>query len=88
MTEGILPQGTYEVIGKIDVGSVWHGDLSRSEKALANHARAMGADAVIEMKLWHQPEGWSWAAPQGSGIAVKLTDPGSVDLNAVPGDWY
>jgi hypothetical protein len=87
MIEGTLPEGTYQTIGQLDVGTAWYGDLKSSEKALADRARSVGADAVIDMKLWHQPQGFSWAAPQGSGVAVKLTDPTSVDLNKVPGDW-
>jgi hypothetical protein len=85
MIEGSLPEGTYQTIGQIDVGSGYYGDLKSSEKALADRARSVGADAVINMKLWHQPQGFSWAAPQG--VAVKLTDPANVDLNKVPGDW-
>jgi hypothetical protein len=84
-----LPPGTaYQVIGTIDAGSNWYGPDTDAEKMLAERARAMGADAIIQVKLWHQPSGFSWAAPHGSGVAVKLTDPGSVNLDALPGDWF
>lgn len=54
---------------------------------LAEGARELGADTVVEVKTWHQPAGWSWSAPHGSGKAVKILEPASVDLSALPGDW-
>ena len=84
-----LPAGVaFEVIGTIDTGSNWYGGLDEAKKMMADRAREMGADAVVEAKEWHQPSGFSWAAPHGSGVAVKLVDPTSVNLDALPGGWF
>lgn len=89
ITSATLPSGVaYEVLGTIDAGSNWYGGDEDAEKMLADRARAMGADAVIQAKLWHQPSGFSWAAPHGSGVAVKITDAHSIDLDALPGGWF
>lgn len=86
--EGLPPGTAYTVIGTIDAGSNWYGPDADAEKMMADKARAMGADAIIQAKLWHQPSGFSWAAPHGSGVAVKLSDPASANLDALPGDWF
>jgi hypothetical protein len=89
VTREALPTGAaYEVLGTIDAGSNWYGPDEDAEKMMADRARAMGADAIVEVKLWHQPSGFSWAAPHGSGVAVKLTDPRSVNLETLPGGWF
>lgn len=89
VSEAGLPPGVaYEVLEKIDFGSAWYGDFDVVDKHLAERARAIGADAVINVKHWHQPSGFSWSAPHGSGEAIKLKDPASVDLGALPGASY
>ena len=88
VTTESLPAGTYTAIGQVDAGSNWYGPDTDAEKMMADRARAMGADAIIQAKLWHQPSGFSWAAPHGSGLAVKLADPAKVNLDSRPGDWF
>jgi uncharacterized protein YbjQ (UPF0145 family) len=39
---------------------------------MAQRARKLGADAIIEVATWHQPSGFSWAAPHGRGTAVRI----------------
>jgi hypothetical protein len=56
-------------------------------QSLADGARELGADVVVDVKTWHQPSGWSWVAPHGSGKAVKITKSTSVDLSNLGGDW-
>lgn len=88
VTNQLLPESArYEVLGKIEVGKVWYGSSHKVLESLADGARELGADAVVEVKTWHQPSGWSWAAPHGSGKAVKITDPSSVDFSALTGEW-
>ncbi len=89
VTKVALPPGAdYEVLETIDVGSNWYGGDEDAERMMADRARAIGADAVILVKTWHQPSGFSWSAPHGSGQAVKLGNPDRVDLDAVPGGWF
>ena len=83
-----LPPGAYQVLGKLEVSKPWYGNLDESKKMLADRARKLGADAVIQAKVWHSPSGFAWAAPHGSGVAIKLTNPASMNLEALPGGWF
>ncbi len=86
LTSEALPPGyKAEVIAKIEVGKVWYGGARSVYESLANRARELGADVVVEIKTWHQPSGFAWVAPHGSGIAVKFDDK-SV-LEELTGEW-
>ena len=88
VTQSGLPADIkYEVIETIEVGKVWYGSVNEVDVSMADRARSIGADAVIFAKTWHQPSGWSWAAPHGSGQAVKILNPDSTKLKSVPGSW-
>ena len=88
VTSASLPTtAKYEVLASLEVGKVWYGSSDNVLQSLADGARKLGADAVVGVKTWHQPSGWSWSAPHGSGKAVKITDPASVDLANLGGDW-
>ena len=89
VTTASLPSNVkYEVLAQIEVGKVWYGSGRNVLHTLAERGRQLGADAVIEAKTWHQPSGWSWAAPHGSGKAVKIAEKGSVDFSKIEGSWY
>jgi hypothetical protein len=89
LTAGGLPARVkYEVLETIQAGRIWYGDSEKVQKQMANRARAIGADAIIYVTTWHQPSGFAWAAPHGTGQAVKLEDPGAIDFNALPGAWF
>lgn len=77
----------YKVLAQLEVGKVWHGSSDNVFESLADAARELGADAVVEVETWHQPAGWSWAAPHGSGKAVKIIEPTSADLPSLGGVW-
>lgn len=88
ITKDSLPETTaFDVIAKIDVGKVWYGGQSAVLPSLAARARTLGADAVIGIKTWIQPSGWSWAAPHGSGMAVKFKGK-SPDFSKLNGDYH
>lgn len=73
VTAALLPDGAdYRVSAEVDVGKAWYGRTLSVHEALARQARALGADAVIEVKTWFQPSGYSWWAPHGRGRAVKI----------------
>ena len=61
----------HELIAIIDVGKIWYSGSDDILVEMAHRAREMGADAVINVKRWHQPSGFSWAAPHGQGQAVE-----------------
>jgi len=88
VTEASLPsQAKYEVLAQLEVGKIWYGSSNDVLQSLADGARKIGADAVIEVKTWHQPSGWSWYAPHGSGKAIIVTEPNSVDFGSLIGAW-
>jgi hypothetical protein len=73
VTEARLgPEVEYQVIAEIDVGRAWYGRSLSVHEQLARRARALGADAVVEVETWFQPSGYSWWAPHGRGKAVKI----------------
>ena len=88
VTSASLPiTAPYEALGTLEVGKVWYGSSDNVLQSLADGARELGADAVVDVKTWYQPSGWSWAAPHGSGKAVKITKSTSTDLSNLEGDW-
>ena len=89
VTEQSLPPGvSFETLEAIDVGKVWYGSSQDVKQSMADRARMIGADAVVEVKTWHQPAGWSWAAPHGSGKAVRFSESSVTNLSGLHGDWY
>jgi uncharacterized protein YbjQ (UPF0145 family) len=70
------------------VGNATYGSTEVVREQLADRARAIGADAVIKVALWHQPAGWAWAAPHGAGVAVKIGASENFDFTALPGGWF
>jgi hypothetical protein len=82
VTEAALPESfRHEVIAQIDVGKAWYGRRQAVLEALAGQARALGANAVVEVETWWQPSGYSWWAPHGRGKAVRVEAcTGSIDL--------
>lgn len=88
ITEETLPSDfNYELIEQIEIGKVWYGDKNDIEESIAIRAQQIGADAVIDFTTWHQPSGWSWAAPHGSGKAIKFSDKTAINLTGVKGRW-
>ena len=85
IVEGPLPAGVeYEVIATIDIGKIWYSGADGILVEMAQRGREMGADAVINVKRWRQPSGFSWAAPHGQGQAVKILNKGKArNLSAV-----
>ncbi|WP_224981589.1 hypothetical protein [Geomonas agri] len=88
VTEQGLPLSvSFEAISSVEVGKVWYGSSDSVLTSIADRARELGANVVIQVKTWHQPSGWSWAAPHGSGQAVRI-DPQSLSTLNVTGSWY
>jgi len=59
VTQQALPANIpYEVISQIEVGKVWYGGSDSVLVSMADRARELGANAVIQVRTWHQPSGW------------------------------
>lgn len=87
VTTETLDRGSYDFVAQLDVTRVWYGSKSGALEALADMARKVGADAVIESRVWFKPAGWAWAAPQASGKAVVIKQPERADLNRIKGEY-
>jgi len=88
ITEQSLPASSYVSVSRIDVGKIWYGSTDGVLDSLADRARQLGANAVIETKTWHQPAGFAWSAPEGSGLAVRVADIKSLETSGVQGSWH
>jgi len=88
-TEESLPSTVkFELISTIDVGKVWYGSSKSAYKSMAERARQLGANAVVQVKIWHQPSGYSWYAPHSSGQAVHVDDMQQLDALDISGSWH
>jgi len=89
ITEDSLPANIdFEPISTIEVGKVWYGSSQDVYVSMATRARELGANVVIRAKSWRQPSGFSWAAPHGSGQAVRVKDIKAFEALAAKGGWY
>ena len=89
LTEQPLPSTVkFELVSTIDVGKVWYGSSKSVYKSLAERARQLGANAVVQVKTWHQPAGYSWSAPHGSGQAIYVDDMDLLDALDLNGSWH
>ena len=81
--QGLAPE-TYTFISDIEIGTAWtwYGD---GNSMLADKARKLGADAVIDADTKYYPSAISWAAPHGAGKAVKLKSKSAID--GLQGKW-
>jgi hypothetical protein len=78
----------FDLISTIDVGQIWYGSSGDVYTSLANRARELGANAVIQVKTWRQPSGFSWAAPHGSGQAVRISEIKVLESLGIKGSWH
>lgn len=79
LTEMDLPaRVSAERIAKVDVGIVRADPTEAALVMLANKARAIGANAVIQLKIWYIPNSGGANGPQASGLAVRLADTNAV----------
>lgn len=75
ITYNALPEtGNFEVIGPIYATKRWFGGAEAVTRSLGEQARALGANAVVDFKVWWAPAFPVPAAPHGKGIAVKVND--------------
>jgi len=74
VTQDELPDGiAFEVLGTVEARA--GGGYSAVETLyplLADEARKIGANAVIETRGGRRPSGFSWSAPFTNGTAVKV----------------
>jgi hypothetical protein len=78
----------YEVIGPVSVYKRWFGGMSQAYPLLADKAREMGGNAVLEAHAWLSPAFPAQVAPHGKGIVIRVKDPAKLEkLAAEDGQW-
>ena len=88
ISEGGLDMAFYTTIKEIKVSKKWYGSTSEMFDDLAAKARKVGADGVINVRTWHAPSGFSWAAPHAGGMAIRWTAAGRDALPGLDGRCY
>ncbi len=88
ITEKGIGKAFYTTVKDIKVSKKWYGSTAEMFSKLADRARKVGADAVINVRTWHSPSGFAWAAPHAGGMAVKLTEAGRKALPGLEGRCY
>ena len=75
VTASALPtKGEFDILGPLSVHSPWPGGTGKATKLLADQARAMGANAVVEARAWQAIALPAVVAPHANGIAVRVKD--------------
>lgn len=85
--ESLSGRNGYIVLGDIRVIKIWDNGYEPIYQELANKALEVGADAVIEVATWREPSAASFAAPQGSGKAIKINQGVEIDFSKMKGRW-
>lgn len=69
----------HRVVGAVESSKEWYGSQTELYPMMADEARRMGADVVVNMTTAHKMGPLAWARPVGTGSAIKLDD--RKDLN-------
>lgn len=87
LTDSTLPGAAIrDMVAQIEVAEVTAKPTESVLLLMADQARAVGADAVTDLRIWRQGCGFSWVSPQASGTAVRVTDTNA--LTELNGYWY
>lgn len=73
-TSALPVRGDFETLGALYVKSCWPGSTDKAKKLLAGQAKGMGANVVVEARVWQGLAFPAVVAPQGSGIALLVRD--------------
>jgi hypothetical protein len=78
----------YTVIGELDGSKRTYGSVSEIIPVMADEARSVGADAIINLKTGQSFSPLAWSRPVGSGLAIKLDKREGFDCQAKNGEWH
>jgi uncharacterized protein YbjQ (UPF0145 family) len=87
MLKSPLPSSIrYSIVGEINSSQQFYGSSEPLIPLMADEARKMGADAVVNLKLGHKMGMLAWSRPYGLGTGVKLANPGDLNCLALGGE--
>ena len=76
----------HRVLGDVTASKEFYGSVSELMPGMADDARKLGADAVINFSGSQRIGLWAWARPVGQGTAVKLERPSELNCAALGGE--
>jgi hypothetical protein len=88
ISEADFDKTYFVTLKEVKVSKKFYGSEEEMYGPLAEKARKMGADAVINVHTWHAVSGFAWSAPHAGGMAVKWTEAGRKALHGFPGRCY
>lgn len=87
MLKSPLPTNiSYKVIGDVRGGKRWYGSMNEVLPVMADEARGIGADAIINLKTGFDMNAWAWARPVANGTGVKLDNKADLDCLKLGGE--
>jgi len=75
----------FTVVGNIEGSKDTYGSVNEVLPLMAEEARKMGADAVINFWSGQRIGLWAWARPMGTGTAIKLANKADLNCTAAGG---
>ena len=88
ISEADFDKTYFVTVKEISVSKKFYGSVEEMYVPLAEKARKIGADGVINVHTWHAVSGFAWAAPHPGGMAVRWTEAGRKALHGFPGRCY
>lgn len=76
----------HRVLGEVSSSKEFYGSVNEILPLMAEEARKMGADAVVNVNTGQKIGLWAWARPVGTGMAVKLEKPSDLNCKALGGE--
>jgi uncharacterized protein YbjQ (UPF0145 family) len=87
MLRSPLPAGVKgKALAALNSSKRTYGSVSELIPLMANDARNIGADAIINLNTGQKMGAFAWARPVGTGTAVKLENPESFNCVASGGE--
>lgn len=76
----------HTVLGPIEGSKEFYGSVTEIIPLMAQEARNIGADAIVNMNTGHKIGMWAWSRPYGTGTAVKLNRKSDLNCAALGGE--
>jgi hypothetical protein len=76
------------VLGQVEASKEFYGSVNEILPLMADEARKMGADAVINLDTHQRIGFFAWARPVGTGTAVKLANKSDLNCLSAGGTFH
>jgi uncharacterized protein YbjQ (UPF0145 family) len=82
-----LPENIeYRILGSIKASNRSYGTMSEVLAVMAEDARKIGADAVVNVNTRFRVGAWAWARPIADGTAVSISNKEDFDCVKLGGE--